>query len=50
VKATVSYRISWWWRSGEQWLGPYPLGADTSSAIGVIHPVRQAQPELRRSG
>ena len=48
--ATILYRISWWWRWGEEWLGPYPLGAELSPATGRAYPVRQAQPELRGSG
>ena len=49
VTATINYRISWWWRSGEQWLGPYPFGSETSPAAGLVYPLRQAQPELRGS-
>ena len=50
VASTVEYRVSWWWRSGREWLGPYPLGSQAVPAAGLVYPVRQAQPELRLSG
>jgi hypothetical protein len=46
VTAGVRYTVSWWWRSGSSWLGPYPLGSQTVSARDLGYPVRQAQPEL----
>ena len=46
VTAVVRYTLSWWWRSGSSWLGPYPLGSQVVSARDLIYPVRQAQPEL----
>ena len=46
VTAALNYRLSWWWRSGGSWLGPYPLGSQVAPAGGLVYPVRQAQPEL----
>jgi hypothetical protein len=46
VAATLSYRLSWWWRSGASWVGPYPMGSQVEAAAGLAYPVRQAQPEL----
>jgi hypothetical protein len=46
VTASVSYQLSWWWRSGAAWLGPYPLGSQVATVAGTVYPVRQAQPEL----
>jgi hypothetical protein len=46
VSAGVRYTLSWWWRSGSAWLGPYPLDSQTVFASGLRYPVRQAQPEL----
>ncbi len=50
VSAILDYQLSWWWRSGAAWLGPYPLGAQSVPATGLSYPVRQAQPELEMSG
>jgi hypothetical protein len=46
VAADTRYSVSWWWRSGSTWLGPYPLGSQTVSARDLSYAVRQAQPEL----
>ena len=46
VAAEVRYTLSWWWRSGSSWLGPYPLGSQAVPARSLQYPVRQAQPEL----
>ncbi len=49
VSAGVRYAVSWWWRSGSTWLGPYPLGSQTVYARELGYAVRQAQPELASS-
>jgi hypothetical protein len=46
VTAIVNYELSWWWRSGSSWVGPYPLGAQAVPAAGLDYQVQQAQPEL----
>ena len=50
VGASVSYDLSWWWRSGSTWIGPYPLGTQVVSQAGLVYPVLQAQPELTVPG
>jgi len=46
VSAVVRYELSWWWRSGSNWQGPYPLSRQTVRAGDLGYAVRQAQPEL----
>lgn len=44
--AAVNWSYSWYVRSGDSWLGPYPLPLRTSAAEPLTYPVEQAQPEL----
>ena len=46
VSSEVRYSLAWWFKSGGQWVGGYPLGFQSAPAGGLIYPVRQAQPEL----
>jgi hypothetical protein len=46
ARATVRYAVTWTAIVNGRSLGPYPLGSMAMSAIPLVYPVQQAQPEL----
>ena len=50
IAATVSYTVSWSALVAGSWVGPYPMGSIDQSAVPLLYPVEQAEPELLLAG